>query len=100
MDEGGFDAELLQVDVEQRVRAAIERGCGDDMVTGAAQREEGGRLGGLAGRAGERRAPILDRRHALLEHRYSRCRDARLDLADGLQVVPRRRETVVFASAR
>ena len=72
--------------MQQRVRAAVERGGRDDVVASAAQREDGGHLRGLAGRGRERRAAALDRRHALLEHRHRRVGDARVDVAEGLQV--------------
>src|SRR6185503_6917685 len=86
LDEGRLDAELPQVDVQQGVRAAVEGRGRDDVVAGAAQSEDRGRLGRLAGRAGERRAPALDRRHALLEHGNRRVGDPRIDVAEGLQV--------------
>src|SRR6185503_3356137 len=91
IDEGGLDAELLQVDVQQRVRPAVERGSGNDVVAGAAQREDRRHLGGLAGGAGERGTPGFDRGHALLEHRHRRVGDARIDVAEGLQVEQARR---------
>ena len=91
IDEGRLDAELPQVDVQQRVRAAVERGGRDDVVARAAQREDGGDLRRLAGGGGERRAAALDRRHALLEHRHRRVGDARVDVAEGLQVEQARR---------
>src|SRR5581483_1984374 len=80
------DAELLEIDVQQRVRAAVERGGGDDVVAARAERQDRGDLGGLAGRAGKRRAAAFERGHALLEHRHRRVRDARIDVAEGLQV--------------
>jgi hypothetical protein len=86
VDEGGLDAELPQVHVQQRVRAAVQGRGRDDVVAGAAQREDGGDFGRLAGGGGQRRAPALDRRHAFLEHRHRRVGDARVDVAEGLQV--------------
>src|SRR6185295_12390070 len=56
-DEGRLDAELPQVDVQQRVRAAVERRRRDDVVARAAEGQERGRLGRLSGGGGERRAP-------------------------------------------
>src|SRR5205814_2948685 len=83
-DERGLDAELLEVDMQQRMRAAVERGRRDDVIARAAQREDCRDFGRLAGGAGERRAAALERRHALLEYRHRRVRDARVDVAEGL----------------
>ncbi len=55
IDERRLDAELLQVHAEQRVRAAVERRGGDDVVAGLQQRQDRDRLGRLAG--GAWRAP-------------------------------------------
>jgi hypothetical protein len=86
MDKRRFDSQLVQIHPEQGVRAAVKRGGRHDVVAALAQREDCRRFGRLAGGAGERRAAVLQRRHALLEHRHGRVGNARVDVAEGLQV--------------
>ena len=55
------------------------------------QREQRGHLRRLARGGRQRRAPALERRHALLEHRHGRIGDARVDVAERLQIEQARR---------
>ena len=91
IDERDVDAELRERGCELRVRPAVERARGDDMVAVAAQREEGEHLRRHAGRSGERRAPAFQRRDSFLERRDGRVRDPRVDVAERLQVEEARR---------
>src|SRR6185295_6107416 len=86
MNESRINAQLLQIHAEQGVRAAVQRGGGHDVVARLAKGQYRGGLGGLAGGAGERRAAVLDRGHALFEHRHRRVRNPRVDIAERLQV--------------
>ena len=89
IDEHGLDAKPAQAHVELRIAAAVERARGHDFIARAAQGQQRGHLRGHAGRRGERRTPALERRHALLEHRHGGVGDARIDVAEGLQVEQR-----------
>ena len=91
VDERDADAELVERDRELRVRSAVERARGDDVVAVAAEREERQHLRRHAGRRGERRASAFQRGDALLERRDRRIRDARIDVAERLQVEEARR---------
>ena len=71
------------------VCAAVERRGGDDVVAAGAHGQDRGGLRRLPGGAGAERAPY--RRHALLQHRDRRVGDARVDVAEGLQVEQARR---------
>ena len=61
------------------------------MVAGLAEREDGGGFGRLPGGGGQRRPAILDRGDALFERRHRRIGNARVDVAEGLQVEQARR---------
>src|SRR5207249_9576422 len=91
IDEGGRDAELAEIDLEQRIRAAVKRGGGNDVIARLAQREDRGHLGRLSGGRCNRGASALERRDALLEHRGRWIGNARVDVAEGLQVEEARR---------
>ena len=71
---------------ELRIRAAVERARGDDVVAVRAQRQQREHLRRHAGRRGQRRAAAFERGDALLERRDGRIRDARIDVAERLQV--------------
>ena len=96
VDERRVDAELRERDRELRIRAAVERARGDDVVAVSREREQREHLRRHAGGRGERRAAAFERGDALLERRDRRIRDARVDVAEGLQVEQARR--VVGAS--
>ena len=91
IDERGVDAELAEIHLEQGVGAAVQRRRRYDLVALLAQREQRRHFRRLAGGERQRRAPALERRHALFEHRRGRIRDARVDVAEGLQVEQARR---------
>ena len=86
VDEGRGDAEAGERVMKEIVAAAVDRGRGDDVP---AQAHEGGDAemeGGLAARGADRTDPALEGCDALLEHRRRRVRDARVDVADALEV--------------
>ena len=91
VDERRLDAELRERDGELRIGPAVERPRSDDVVAGAAQREQRDRLRRHAGRRRERRAAALERGDALLERRHRRVGDARVHVAERLQVEQARR---------
>ena len=91
VDERRVDAELRERDRELRIGAAVERARGDDVVAVARERQQRHHLRRHAGGGGERRAAAFERRDALLERRDGRIRDARIDVAERLQVEQRRR---------
>ena len=76
---------------ELRVGAAVERARGDDVVAVLREREQRDHLRGHAGGRRQRRAAALQRGDALLERRDRRIRNARIDVAERLQVEQRRR---------
>ena len=90
-DERRLDAKLFQVDIEERMRAAVERGRRHDVVAARAKCEECGDLCGLTRRTGKRGTAAFERSHALLEHRDRRIGDARVDVAESLEVEEARR---------
>ena len=71
--------------VEQRPRAAVQLGTGDEMVTGAGERRHREELGGLPAGGAHRADPTLERRQALLERGDGRVRDPAVDRAERLQ---------------
>ncbi len=71
-------------------RAAIKLARGDDLAAGAHQRVQGQQLRGMAGGAGKARAAILQRRDAFLQHRIGGIHDARIDVAEDLEIEQRR----------
>ena len=85
IDKAYGDAQPRQRVVEQVVGAAIERGGGDDLVSGAGQRGNGQGFGGLAGGGGQRGRSPFERGHPLLEDIRRRVHDAGVDVAEFLQ---------------
>ena len=85
IDKAYVDAEPRQGVVEEVVGAAIERGGGDDLVSGAGQGRNGQGFGGLAGGGGQRGRSPFERGHALLEDVGRRVHDAGVDVAEFLQ---------------
>jgi hypothetical protein len=67
-------------------RAAVERTRGDDAIAGLAQGQQRDDLRREAGGRGDRGAATFERRHALLEGGNRGVADARIDVAEGLQV--------------
>jgi hypothetical protein len=86
VDEYGVDAELAERHVELRVGAAVQGVRRDQVVALAQQRQQSAHLRRLPGTGGQRRAATLQRGHPLLEHRNRGIGDARIDVAEGLQV--------------
>ncbi len=86
IDEHGLDAELPQADIELREAAAVKRTRRDDAVAGLAQGQQRDDLRRQAGGRGDRGTAAFERRHALLEGGNGRVADARIDVAEGLQV--------------
>ena len=71
-------------------RAAIELARGDELIARLHQRMEHDRLRRVPRGDGERGRAPLQGRDALLEHGLSRVHDARIDVAEGLEVEQRR----------
>ena len=67
-------------------RPAVELARRDDVIARFEQRVERQQLGGVAGRRGDRGTPAFERRDALLERGHGRVGDARVDVAEGLEV--------------
>ncbi|MDT4866356.1 hypothetical protein FQZ97_1012060 [compost metagenome] len=86
VDEAGVDAELLQVDGEHGHAAAVERAGRDHMVAGLQQRGERERFGRHAAGGGHGGAAALQGGHAFFERRDGGVGEARVDVAEGLQV--------------
>src|SRR5439155_10240589 len=80
IDESRLDAEALERIAEEVVRAAIERSRGNDVVARAHERRHREVQCRLAGSSSDRADAALERRHPLLEHRYRRVGDARVDV--------------------
>ena len=77
--------------VELVDRAAIELARGDELVARLQQRVEGEHLRRVARGDGKRRRAAFERRDALLQHRLGRVHDARIDVAEGLEIEQSRR---------
>ncbi len=86
IDEGRLDAEARQGEAQHVARAAVERGRGHDMAARAHQGGDGDVQRRLAARHAQRAGALLQRRHALLEHRDGRIGDAAVDVAADLEV--------------
>ena len=82
IDEAGLDAELLQRLREQRPRAAVEIGRGDDVVAGLSEVQH--RIGGGRLPRGDREggSAAFERRDAGLERVPGRVLDAGIDVAE------------------
>ena len=89
IDEGGLDAEAAEAHVELRVGAAVQRLGRDDLVAGFQQAGQRDELRRLPAAHRQRAHAALQRRHALLERRRGRVHDARVDIAEALQVEER-----------
>ena len=86
IDEGGFDPEIGKGHRELRIRAAVERSCGDDVIALPGERQQRRGLRRHAGRGSERRAPAFERGDALLERTDRGVGNPRVDVAEGLQI--------------
>src|SRR5215469_3773021 len=86
IDEGGVDTETPEADVKLRVRAPVEIFRGDDLVAGPEQVGNSDELRGLTARYRQRSHASLERRHALLEHRRCRVHNARINVAEALEI--------------
>ena len=89
IDEAHPPAELGKSLAELRDRAAIELARRDDLVARLHQVEQRDELGGVAARDRACRRAALERCDALLEHRDRGVGDARVDVAEALQVEQR-----------
>ena len=67
-------------------RPAIELARGDKLVTGLEQGMEHERLRRVAGGDRKRRGAAFERRDPLLQHRLGRIGDARIDVAERLEI--------------
>ena len=72
-------------------RSAIELPRRDELIPWLEQRVEDQHLRGVTGRHRKRRRPAFKRRDPLLEHGLGRIGDARIDVAERLEVEQRRR---------
>ena len=82
-------AELLERQAELGERAAIEVARGDELVARLHQREEDQELRGVARGAARGAAAALEAGDAFLEHRDGRVGQARVDVAEVVQVEER-----------
>src|SRR5581483_3034107 len=87
--EMAFPAELGEGQAELGQRAAVEVLRGDELVAGLHQGEEDQELRGMAGSRSERGAPAFEAGNSLLQHRDGRVRQARVDVAEIVQVEER-----------
>ena len=90
IDEARIDAELRQVDREHRHRATVQRAGRDDVVAVLQDRHQRHRLGRHAAGRRDRRAAAFERGAALFERSNRRVRQARIHIAEGLQIEQRR----------
>lgn len=67
VDELGLDAEAGQEDLELVVSAAVQVGCGDNVVTGMGEGRDSDELGTLAGCSGQGGDTTLESCYALLK---------------------------------
>ncbi len=85
IDKADGDAETRQGVVEEVVGAAVERGGGDDFVSGAGQGKDGQSLRGLARGGGQCSRAPFEGGDPLLEDVGGRIHDAGIDVAEFLQ---------------
>lgn len=85
VDELGLDAQTRKEDLELVVRAAVEVGRGDDVVTGVGKSRDGDELGALARGGSQRRRAALQCCDALLENVDCGVHDAAVDVAELLE---------------
>ena len=86
LGEAHLDPETRQHVGEQGVGAAIELGCGDNVVTGGGQRLNGVGDGGGTCRDHQRGNPSFQRGHPLLQHIVGGVHDAGVDVARHRQI--------------
>ena len=86
VDEAHVDAEARQLQRELVVRAAVEVLRRDDAVAARDERQHRDRGRGHAGGRRERPHPALEHRHALLEGGVGRVDDARVGVAEAVEV--------------
>ena len=84
-------AELFERQPELGERAAIEVARGEELVARLHHGEEGEESGRMAGRRGAGGAPAFEGGQALLEHGHGGIADARIDVAEVVQVEERGR---------
>ena len=85
VDERRLDAVSWQRDREEVVRAAVEAGGRDDLVSGFQEGEDGDRFGRLSRTCCQRPDAPLERRQTLLEDVVRWVHDARVNVAELLQ---------------
>ena len=85
IDKAYLDAHPRQGVVEKVVGSPIERGGGDDLVSGAGQGGDGQGFGGLSGGGCQRRRSSFEGGDALLEDIGGGVHDAGVDVAEFLQ---------------
>ena len=91
VDEGGLDSHLAQRHVELRVSPPVEQRRRNDVLTGLDDREDSCQLGRHPARRRKRRAPVFQCGDALFQYGDSRIADARVDVAERLQIEQARR---------
>ena len=89
VDEAGLDAELRKRHRQLRVGAAVERFRGNDMVARLGERQQRNRLRRHAGRCGECCTSAFECGHSFLQRGHRGIGNARIDVAEGLQVEQR-----------
>ena len=89
IDERGVDAEPAEADVELRVGSAVEGLRGHDLVARFQQADQRDELRGLPTGHGQRADSAFEGGHALLKNSRGRIHDARIDIAEALQVEKR-----------
>ena len=90
LDESRGDAEARQRMREQVDAAAIERGGGDDVVTGVEKRRDRQMQRRHSARRADGADAIFQRGEPLFEHRRGRVRDPGIDVAGALEIEQRR----------
>ena len=89
-----------EADIELRVGAAVKRLGGDNLVARLQQARQGDELRGLSAAHRQRAHSAFERRHALLERRRGGVHDARVDVAEALQIEQRRGVRGVLENVR
>ena len=90
IDEGRFDAEARQRVAQQVMGAAVQRPRGNDVRTGAHQRDDGQMQRRLAAGRGDSPHAAFQRRDALFQHRVGGIGDARIHMPRALHIEQRR----------
>jgi hypothetical protein len=86
VDKCRIDPKAPQADIELRVRAAVERAGGHNLIAGLQQRSQRDQLGGLAAGHRQRADATFERGDPLLEHGGGRVHDSGVDIAEALQI--------------